>query len=328
MSNAEQNDKTKLNEGAEGSINASEAVNNQGGAAQLREYEDKRTNKSTGSFNPENYRTFDLTDGDKTISRHNPLKEKDLKPAEKPPAAALKVEHFPGVSKEYLSRVDAIRDRIPVALQKAAEHAGIKIYVYHDAEQLPPVLKEQQARRHKQEETTGHLPAFYEPVNKLLVFVENPRLTGAEKQRKDSFDHGQEVQQKGGVQNFGDNAKIDAKSISYEPIEKIGPHEFGHAVEQVLLQHFAGSKEFEAAFARGAARVKDEREKRELGYFVNPQQVAGHKDFNAAKQEMFAEMFCISLKQPAEQNFRDKLLLKHFPEVSALVAKKVKEVSH
>lgn len=330
-------------------INAAESVKGQVGAAQVREYEDKRTNKSTGSFNPENFRTFDLEDGGTLISRHNPLKEADLKKAEgvkspevtkagdsakpgdnsKPEGnSILKVEHFPGVSKEYLHRVEAVRDRFPPGLQKAAENAGVKIYVYKDSEQLPQVLKDQQARRHKQEETTGHLPAFYAANTKILTFVESPRLTGSEQKIKDDFDSGQENLNKHGVQSHGDAAKIDPKVNSYEPIEKIGSHEFGHAVEQVLLKHFASSPEFEHAFTTGTARVKDANEKRELAYFMSAQQVGQHRDFSAAKQEMFAEMFCISLKKPAEQNQRDKLLLKHFPEVSALVAKKVKEVSH
>lgn len=326
-----------------------ESVNGQVGAAQVREYEDKRTNKSTGSFNPENFRTFDLEDGGTLISRHNPLKEADLKKAEgaKSPevtkagdsakpgdklnshnSSILKVEPFPGVSREYLHRVEAVRDRFPPGLQKAAESAGVKIYVYKDASQLPPALKEQQARRHTAEETTGHLPAFYASGYKILAFVENPRLTGSEQKIKDDFDIGQESLNKHGVQSHGDAAKIDPKVNSYEPIEKIGSHEFGHAVEQVLLKHFASSPEFEHAFTTGTARVKDANEKRELAYFMTAQQVGQHRDFSAAKQEMFAEMFCISLKKPAEYNQRDKLLIKHFPEVRDLVAKKVKEASH
>lgn len=348
--NEEIQEKSKATDGGgDRGVSAAESVKGQVGAAQVRQYEDNRTNKSTGSFNPENFTTFDIeADGEK-ISRHNPLKEADLKKAEsvksgeiskfgdsaKPGEnsmsqgnSILKVEPFPGVSKDYLHRVEAVRDRFPPGLQKAAESAGVKIYVYKDAEQLPQVLKDQQARRHKQEETTGHLPAFYAAGSKVLTFVENPRLTGSEQKIKDDFDNGQEALNKHGVQSHGDAAKIDPKVNSYEPIEKIGSHEFGHAVEQVLLKHFASSPEFEHAFTLGTTRVKDANEKRELAYFMSGQQVGKQQDFSAAKQELFAEMFCISLKKPAEYNHRDKLLLKHFPEVSALVAKKVKEVSH
>lgn len=241
----------------------------------------------------------------------------------------LYIESHPGVSPKFTERVNKFVDTIPQHLQKLAAEKGVTVAIYADSSQLPRYMREGHARRHPEGETVGHLPTFYNAASKRIIIIEKPDLTLAESKDQTKFDHAEAARKTKGVQSFGALASFDPKARSYAPIERNGLHEFAHALDVTVFNALTKTEEFENAYMRARASVKPE-EAKQLKYFVQGERgITSANEFDAARQELFAELFTIHRLPIDQRTQRDRLLLTRFaPVVDLLHADKRSLLTH
>lgn len=237
--------------------------------------------------------------------------------------SSLKINTHGGVSEQFRRRVDCFAQAIPAHLQKLVGEKGVGISVYATSDQLPEQVRNMQVRRHASGETYGHLPMFYDPTHKQLVFVEKPKLTAYENTVKQSFDNAEAERRTAGVQSYGRLAEFDPKSISYDPIERNGWHELGHAVDKAGLGGFSQTKEFQAAFMKDLEKIRiPESSPDPLEYYVRPETTTGRSiSYAAAREELFAELFAISRLPIGLRKRSDAWKLESFPKVARVISR-------
>lgn len=241
---------------------------------------------------------------------------------------SLHLEAHTGVSAKFAERVSAFVDQIPENLQKLAAAKGVTVAIYANSSQLPKYIVEGHARRHQGNETVGNLPTFYNAASKRLIFVEKPDLNPREQRAQDQIDRSQAVRGEKGVQSYGATASFDPKSLSYAPLERNGWHEFGHALDVTVFNGLSKDEKFDDAFQR-ARKQMSPAEIEYLSYFSAEELgITRAHNFDAARQELFAEFFAIShvrdSQSPSVQlALRDRLLVAAFrPALEVLRASK------
>jgi len=253
------------------------------------------------------------------------LKSFKIKPPDKElPNSILKQSVNPNVSKEFRLRVDHFAKQIPFSIQQALSKNGVGITVYSNSSEVPSDLANRHARGHSYDQSIKNLPMFYEPRSKSLVFIEHPALTSVEQKWQDDAQKTVETNEKKGVLDL--NLKnFDAKSVRYDPIERNGWHELGHAVEQTILQGLTKRADFNALFLRELKAINTP-DLRDLSYFTNPDNPKIEpKTYVRAKQEVFAQIFLTFLMPNNKLNSQDRKLMKCFSQTGALIKSEAKK---
>lgn len=226
----------------------------------------------------------------------------------------------PSVSAGFASRVGDFVHTIPPKLQSLMKDHHIGISVFANASQLPESIRAVQARRHESHETYSNLPMFYNPATNSIVIVEKPDLTKSEALAKDAVDQTRATNAAKGVQTFG--KEYDPKAEHYQGIERNGWHELGHALDFTALHNMSQSKSFDAAFHAGLGRVAamDASKQNVIGYFFRADASAGKgHEYDAAKQELLAEIVAAYRAPVSTRGARDQILIQAFPEVVNLM---------
>lgn len=242
------------------------------------------------------------------------------------PPSKMKQIVNPNVSKEFRSRVDYFSRQIPPAMQDALVRSGVSITVYAQSSDVPANLANQHARGHSQDQSAKHLPMFYEPRSKALVFIEKPDLTPVEQGWKDDVEHTRETISKKGVSDFGPLRDFDAKALRYAPIERNGWHELGHALDKAVLGGISDSAAFDAIYKSEYALLSPD-DRRNLSYFVTPDYNSTKAEtFQRAKQEIFAELFLSLFVSEQLKSTRDLILKDTFPKTFRLIHQKISKL--
>lgn len=93
-------------------------------------------------------------------------------------------------------------------------------------------------------------------------------------------------------------------------------HECGHAVDE-MLQNYSHSAAFASAYNKGVARLSRAYDRQMLEYYLQ----AG----DAGKEEAFAEVFAIACGNGCHPD-TDALLRRNFPELIALISRRIQSV--
>ncbi len=235
-------------------------------------------------------------------------------PTQDLPPSKIKQLVNPNVSKEFRARVDYFSRQIPSAMQDALVQSGVSITVYAHSSDVPANLANQHARGHSQDQSTKHLPMFYEHRSKSLVFIEKPELTLVEQKWKDDVEETRKKQSQKGIQDFGPLKNYDPKASRYAPIERNGWHELGHALDKAVLSGFTQKTDFDKAYHADIS-VLSPKVIQDFRYFTAPDLINNQKNFSRAKQELFAELAADSLLNSSQY----KELARYFPKTHALV---------
>ncbi|MBP7862115.1 hypothetical protein KA183_10555 [bacterium] len=240
--------------------------------------------------------------------------------AEKPPSL-LKIHSYPGVSRKFWERVDNFARQVPHNLQSALVKNQVRIIVYANSSQLPPGLAEEHARGHTNFQKNKNLPMLYDVGNRAISFIEKPDLTDDEQSWKKSVEDTRNHIQSKGVQDYGPLRDFDAKSIRYEPIERNGWHELGHAVDVAVLHGFTKGAEFDKAYKADMSRIPLNSPKW-ISYYVAPEHtIRLENQFDRAKKELFAQIFAISLMPQSQLQQPDSILKELFPNTCQIIKK-------
>jgi hypothetical protein len=128
------------------------------------------------------------------------------------------------------------------------------------------------------------------------------------------------------LERFGVHLYQSAKSDSYAALNRCFAHEFGHALDRAL-SNFSHWQEFDHAFKEDLANLS-KAEASKLSYFTQPDGAVKEADkvYDAAKEELFAELFALSRGSGSTSPEVDSLLRKRFPAVVELCDSKMKSV--
>ncbi len=208
-----------------------------------------------------------------------------------------------GVSKEFKTEAENwIHNKIPRRLQQMMHDNGIGLIVCASSSQVPAQIREQHARNHKNpEEKVGNLTMFYDPDSRSMIFIEQPDKTSDQKRTQEIMTHG-------GIQTY-----------QHGPEEENAWHELGHALDRRALKGFSQSKEFDDAYKVGMDSIPLAK----LGYFYyycmpTKNATKGH-EYEAAKEELFAQIFAAEHTSANRRTETDNFLLDHFKKVVELM---------
>ncbi len=199
-------------------------------------------------------------------------------------------------------------------MQDALVRSGVSITVYAHSSDVPANLANQHARGHSQDQSTKHLPMFYEHRSKSLVFIEKPELTLVEQKWKDDVEETRKKQSQKGIQDFGPLKNYDPKASRYAPIERNGWHELGHALDKAVLSGLTQKTAFDKAYHADISALSP-KVIQDFHYFTAPDLINNQKDFSRAKQELFAELTADYLLKSSQY----KELARYFPRTLSLV---------
>jgi hypothetical protein len=190
------------------------------------------------------------------------------------------------VSDEFKNRVLELLKNMPEKFTEAVRNNHTEFLIVGNLAEVDDDLAFRPARRHPQQELIGNLSAYYEARLNALVFAENP----------------------------GTKAESIARSVA---------HEFGRALDRAL-DNFSLSYEFDQAFYRDMARLSPP-EKSALWCFTAPcSEIFQSQDsFEAAKEELFAELFAVSQGMGCASKEIDDLLVGKFPTVMNAITKRI-----
>lgn len=220
---------------------------------------------------------------DKTLKRSWLVRPFDRNQAKQ---SSINIASSTAVSEEFKSLVLEILKAMPEKLTAAVKNNHTEFLVVGDLAEVDDDLALRPARRHPDQELIGNLSAYYEARLNALVFAENPSTNG---------------------NSLG-------SSIA---------HEFGRALDRAL-DNFSLSYEFDQAFYADMSKLSPA-EKSSLWCFTAPcSEIIQSKDsFEAAKEELFAELFAIGQGMGCASKEIDDLLIRKFPTVSAAIATKI-----
>jgi hypothetical protein len=220
---------------------------------------------------------------DKTLKRSWLVRPFDRNQANQ---ASINIASSTAVSEEFKNLVLEILKAMPDKLTAALKGNHTEFLVVGDLAEVDEDLALRPARRHPDQELIGNLSAYYEARLNALVFAENPGMIGHSL----------------------------SSSIA---------HEFGRALDRAL-DNFSLSYEFDQAFYADMSKLSPA-EKSLLWCFTTPcSEIIQSKDsFEAAKEELFAELFAISQGMGCASKEIDDLLTSKFPMVSIAIATKI-----
>lgn len=223
----------------------------------------------------------------------------------------LKLISSTAVTQQFRKEVQKFFQAIPEPLRQLVASHGTQVLLVENAYELDENLAGLHLRRHPGNVRVGSLCAFYYARNNVMVFCERPDKVELERASK-----GQIMQSQKFLEQF--SLLLYGKS-TLAPLSNCGAHEFGHALDAALANFSHGPK-FEEAFGKDILKVSD-KEKGTLSYFTYADEaVPDPKNrFDAAKEEVFAEIFATSLGLGACPKKIDGLLGQKFHEVGNLI---------
>ncbi len=214
---------------------------------------------------------------------------------------ARSIEVHEHVSSDYSSKVQQWWNSVPADIYNQANHAGIRAVVVNNAKDIFPDAAQVAARGHLAlgGETMAQQPMFYHPGMHAMIFAEHPDVSGS-----------QQLRQSKGVQ------EIPVSSFD----ETYANHELGHGLDFAVLKHMSSSVEFDQAFKKGQERLVSN-DHVNWRYFVEPSvdQRTGRLDYQAAKEELTAQLYALTHKAFEKLSREDKLMLNKFHEVVDLM---------
>lgn len=228
------------------------------------------------------------------------------------------------VSADFARRAQIWWHSVPEHLRKLVTGAGSTVTVIENLHTYPNLQREAHwhARRHPNDETYANLPMFYSPGLNSIIIVEKPDLTKSEQQAKDRNEHTVNYLSSSGVQTYGEHdlKHIDPKSLHYAPLERSAWHELGHALDYAAMHQFTQTRAFDEAFHKDLIKLTPADHRNIQSYFTAPEagQPAGH-EYDAAKEELFAQIFAAEHCAKTYPTQENKFLLAHFAKTVSLM---------
>lgn len=222
------------------------------------------------------------------------------------------------VTDDFRYRVKSFLRKIPGSLKQAVRSNNTEILVVGNVGEFDQDLAFEPVRRHPQCEVVGNLQVYYEPRLNALIFAEKPHAIAGEPETGGRLKGARNFLKQLGV-CLGRQARVK----QCPSLVRNAAHEFGRAVDKAIL-NFSLGKEFDHAFQSDLAKLS-ETEKSKLWYFTATCVAYGKTGpgYDAAKEELFAELFALHLGLGRVSPEIGHLLVKKFSSVNALLKSKL-----
>jgi hypothetical protein len=229
----------------------------------------------------------------------------------------LRVISSTAVSKEFKQAVDDYLKQIPIEIREIVRRKNTEILLLANAGELDPQLAALQAERHPGGGAMAYMPVFYEATLNAIIFSEQLALIDGKDNAGTILAPGAELVYNPRLGVWGDGLRPELT------LDRCAGHEFGHAVDNALL-HFSLSKAFDHAFWQDFAGIAEGERARLSGLLV-PDSAAQDPESarNAAKEEIFAELFALHQGLRRTSIAIDDLLKDRMPAMVKLIKHKI-----